>query len=89
MSHLLASLSRAFYLFLVHVHECLHVLSHLCAVPIEAKRGHWIPRNWSSRGVRATMQVLEAECGPLEEQPVPVPAEPSLRCPILGILYFR
>jgi hypothetical protein len=35
------------------------------------------------------MQVLETECGPLEEQLVPVPAEPSLQCLILSILYLR
>jgi hypothetical protein len=47
-----------------------------CLVPGEARRGHWIPWNWSYRGLQAAMWLLGIKP---PEEPVLLTAEPSLQ----------
>jgi hypothetical protein len=36
-------------------------VSHMCLVPAELRRGHWIPWNWSYRQLLAALWVLGAK----------------------------
>lgn len=43
-----------------------------CLVPMEVRKRHWIPWNWSCRWLWGTMWVLGTNLHPLEEQLLPV-----------------
>lgn len=45
-----------------YMRVCLHVcVHHMCTAPVEARRGHCTPQNWSYRRLGAAMWKLEAE----------------------------
>lgn len=68
---------------------CMGVLSscmfvyHMQSVPLEVRRGHLIPRNWSEIQLLATIWVLGTKRGSLEEQLVFLAAEPPLQYLVL------
>lgn len=77
------------YFYYIHIRVfCVHVwLSNLSLVledmqilvSMQARRGHQMPWNWSSRRLWAVVRCWEPNLGPLEEQPVPLIAEPSFQ----------
>lgn len=56
----------------------MHVC-HIYAVPVEVRRGHLIPSNWSCRCLTAFIWVLGTEFRSSAEQQVQLTAEPSLQ----------
>ncbi|EDM03620.1 rCG61510 [Rattus norvegicus] len=60
----------------------------MCLVTLEAKRGHWNPWNWRCELSRGSW---EWNLGVLEDQPVPLITELSLKplfCPQTLCLWF-